>query len=92
MPHIGIVVDEYSKDYPDQPLVVHNIGAGPKQEDILFSFPITGHYRYKPGIHKPTASSLLVHKSRNNQPDLSSNSSTSRSINSLVEAAYFLLP
>lgn len=92
MPHIGIVVDEYSEDYPDQPLVVHNIGAGPKQEDILFSFPITGHYRYKPGIHKPSSASLLVHESRNTQPELISNSSTNRSINSLVEAAYFLLP
>jgi uncharacterized protein YijF (DUF1287 family) len=28
------------------PLVVHNIGRGPQIEDILFDFPIAGHYRY----------------------------------------------
>ena len=49
MPHIGIVIDEYSETDPQHPLIVHNIGQGPKKEDILFSFPITGHYRYKPG-------------------------------------------
>jgi uncharacterized protein YijF (DUF1287 family) len=25
---------------------VHNIGAGPKMEDVLFNWKITGHYRY----------------------------------------------
>jgi uncharacterized protein YijF (DUF1287 family) len=25
---------------------VHNIGRGPEVEDMLFSYPITGHYRY----------------------------------------------
>jgi uncharacterized protein YijF (DUF1287 family) len=28
-------------------LVVHNIGNGPEIEDMLFAFPITGHYRYR---------------------------------------------
>jgi hypothetical protein len=45
LPHIGIVVDRKSSD-GSRPLVVHNIGRGPKLEDILFDFPITGHYRY----------------------------------------------
>jgi uncharacterized protein YijF (DUF1287 family) len=27
-------------------MIVHNIGNGPVTEDILFRFPITGHYRY----------------------------------------------
>ena len=45
LPHIGIVVDRRSAD-DGRPLVVHNIGAGPKLEDVLFDFPITGHYRY----------------------------------------------
>lgn len=27
-------------------LVVHNIGAGARVEDVLFSWKITGHYRY----------------------------------------------
>jgi len=45
LPHIGIVVDQRSTD-GKRPLIVHNIGAGPKREDRLFDFPITGHYRY----------------------------------------------
>jgi uncharacterized protein len=27
-------------------LIMHNIGAGPKIEDVLFNWRITGHYRY----------------------------------------------
>jgi uncharacterized protein len=27
------------------PLILHNIGAGAKEEDILFAYPMTGHYR-----------------------------------------------
>ncbi|WP_300580597.1 DUF1287 domain-containing protein [uncultured Pseudoalteromonas sp.] len=46
-PHIGIVTDELSKDKL-RPLIVHNIGWGPKMEDLLFTYKITGHYRYKP--------------------------------------------
>ncbi len=45
LPHIGIVVCRRSSD-GRRPLVVHNIGAGPKLNDVLFEFPITGHYRY----------------------------------------------
>ncbi len=45
LPHIGIVVNKQSGD-GKRPLIVHNIGWGPKLEDILFEFPITGHYRY----------------------------------------------
>lgn len=45
LPHIGIVVDERSAD-ASRPLVVHNIGAGARLEDVLFAYPITGHYRY----------------------------------------------
>ena len=47
LPHIGIVAARRSSDAL-RPLIVHNIGAGPKLEDILFSFKITGHYRYLP--------------------------------------------
>jgi len=47
MPHIGIITNEFSKDRK-RPLIVHNIGKGPKLEDILFTMPITGHYRYQP--------------------------------------------
>ena len=47
LPHIGIVVDRQDAA-SGRPLVVHNIGAGPRLEDALFAFPITGHYRYLP--------------------------------------------
>lgn len=42
---VGIVVDRRSPD-GKRPLIVHNIGRGPKLEDMLFGHPITGHYRY----------------------------------------------
>lgn len=46
LPHIGMVTDKLAAD--NKPLIVHNIGLGPKLEDALFDFTITGHYRYKP--------------------------------------------
>ncbi len=46
-PHIGIVANERTTDGA-RPLVVHNVGAGPRLEDVLFAYPITGHYRYHP--------------------------------------------
>jgi uncharacterized protein YijF (DUF1287 family) len=45
LPHIGIITDRRSDD-GKRPLVVHNIGQGPRLEDMLFEYPITGHYRY----------------------------------------------
>ncbi len=45
VPHIGIVVNVKSRE-TGQPLIVHNIGRGPKMEDVLFAWKITGHYRY----------------------------------------------
>lgn len=47
LPHIGIVTDRLS-DATGNPLIVHNIGAGPSLDDMLFSYEITGHYRYVP--------------------------------------------
>ena len=44
--HIGIVVEQRSKQDPRRHLIVHNIAQGPKMEDILFRFRISGHYRY----------------------------------------------
>jgi uncharacterized protein len=41
--HIGIVAD--LKSVAGTPLVVHNIGAGAREEDILFRHTIIGHYR-----------------------------------------------
>ena len=43
--HIGIMVNVWYK--PSQRyLIVHNIGAGTRMEDVLFAWTITGHYRY----------------------------------------------
>ena len=42
--HIGIVVNVTAEQ--DRYMIVHNIGAGPKMEDVLFSWKIIGHYRY----------------------------------------------
>lgn len=49
LPHIGIVTDHKSA-LTANPLIVHNIGSGPKQEDMLFDYTITGHYRYVPEL------------------------------------------
>lgn len=53
LPHIGIVSDRLATG--GRPLVVHNIGAGPRLEDVLFRFPITGHYRYRPEVPRGSA-------------------------------------
>jgi len=45
LPHIGIVVDRKSPE-SGRLMIVHNIGTGPKMEDVLFNWKITGHYRY----------------------------------------------
>jgi uncharacterized protein YijF (DUF1287 family) len=42
--HIGIVSDRRTSD--SIPLVIHNIGQGAQEENILFQFVIIGHYRY----------------------------------------------
>ena len=41
--HIMVVSDKKTSD--GVPFVIHNIGSGTKEEDRLFEFPITGHYR-----------------------------------------------
>jgi uncharacterized protein len=45
VPHIGIVVNVRSSESARW-LIVHNVGQGPKMEDVLFAWKITGHYRY----------------------------------------------
>lgn len=44
-PHIMIVSDKTTR--VGRPFVIHNIGSGAREEDRLFDFPITGHYRIK---------------------------------------------
>jgi uncharacterized protein YijF (DUF1287 family) len=43
LPHIGIVSDRRGSS--GVPLILHNIGAGTREDDILFVYPVTGHYR-----------------------------------------------
>lgn len=45
--HIVIVTHRATSD-SKRPLVVHNIGAGTRLEDMLFEFNITGHFRFPP--------------------------------------------
>jgi uncharacterized protein YijF (DUF1287 family) len=45
-PHIMIVSDAVTSG--GVPLVIHNIGGGTQEEDRLYAFPITGHYRVAP--------------------------------------------
>ncbi len=45
LPHIMIVSDR--RTVSGRPLIIHNIGAGAKEEDRLFEFKHTGHYRVK---------------------------------------------
>jgi uncharacterized protein YijF (DUF1287 family) len=46
LPHIMIVSDSTAADDPNRRCVIHNIGHGAREEDRLFEFPITGHYRF----------------------------------------------
>ena len=44
MTHIGLVSDRKVSG-TQRPLIIHNIGSGTQEEDVLFEFKITGHYR-----------------------------------------------
>lgn len=43
LPHIMIVSDR--KNEVGEPLIIHNIGMGTQEEEGLFAFKLTGHYR-----------------------------------------------
>jgi uncharacterized protein YijF (DUF1287 family) len=45
-PHIGIVSDRTARDGSGRPLVIHNVGAGTREEDALFAWPLAGHFRW----------------------------------------------
>ncbi|MEE4355330.1 MAG: DUF1287 domain-containing protein [Desulfococcaceae bacterium] len=47
LPHIGMVSHLRSAD-GRRPLIIHNIGRGPETEDMIFDYPISGHYRFLP--------------------------------------------
>ena len=44
--HIGIVSDRKDRS-AQRPLIIHNIGLGAREEDMLYQFTITGHYRIR---------------------------------------------
>ena len=44
VPHIGVVSNRRGSG--GRHLVVHNIGAGTQEEDVLFAWKVTGHYRW----------------------------------------------
>jgi uncharacterized protein YijF (DUF1287 family) len=53
LPHIGIVIDQINP-ISGNPMIVHNIGRGPKIDDMIFDYKITGHYRFEPAkYNKP---------------------------------------
>ncbi len=41
LPHIGIISDRGPR------WVVHNIGAGAREEPVLYDFPLTGRFRWR---------------------------------------------
>jgi uncharacterized protein YijF (DUF1287 family) len=46
--HIVIVSSSVSQAVPGRPMVIQNIGQGAREDDTLFDFPRTGHYRFAP--------------------------------------------
>ena len=44
--HIGIVSDKKTAD--GTPLIIHNIGQGPVEDNILWVDKMTGHFRFSP--------------------------------------------
>lgn len=47
--HVGIVSD---RARGRTPLIIHNIGSGTKEEDILLKYRVIGHYRIKEAPNK----------------------------------------
>lgn len=46
IPHIGIVSDR--KSMIGTPMIIHNVGSGPQEEDVLFLYNMNGHFRFIP--------------------------------------------
>ncbi|WP_228408776.1 DUF1287 domain-containing protein [Profundibacter amoris] len=47
-PHVGIVSDKVDPQ-SGNPLIIHNIGWGTRENDILFAYEMTGHFRPENG-------------------------------------------
>jgi uncharacterized protein YijF (DUF1287 family) len=58
--HIGMVVDRKAM-FTRRYMIVHNIGEGPKLEDVLFNWKITGHYRYFGPVPSQTQRGYAAH-------------------------------
>ena len=54
--HIGVVSDRSRDDRV--PLVIHNIGRGVREEDVLFQFQVIGHYRVGSAL-RPDRSAVM---------------------------------
>lgn len=46
--HIAIVSSSRSPAAPERALLIHNIGQGVREEDTLYAFRQTGHFRFAP--------------------------------------------
>lgn len=44
--HIGVISNRFAED-KSTPLVIHNIGYGTQENNILYQYKMTGHYRVK---------------------------------------------
>ena len=71
--HIGVVSDKRSGRTP---LIIHNIGSGAKEDDILLKYQVIGHYRLKETTQPDGAAN-------GSQPVRSEASRTSRAAGSL---------
>jgi uncharacterized protein YijF (DUF1287 family) len=47
LPHIGIVSDRKAADGSGRPLLIHNVGRGAREEDVLFAWTQAGHFRWQ---------------------------------------------
>jgi len=63
LPHIMVVSD--SKNRRGVPLIIHNIGAGVREEDRLFEFELSGHFRINLPDQTGTAAATSGHRHTN---------------------------
>jgi uncharacterized protein YijF (DUF1287 family) len=53
LPHIGVVSDRTAADGSGRPLVIHNVGRGAREEDVLYAWPQAGHFRWRFAERRP---------------------------------------
>ena len=57
LPHIGIVSDRFDPSGARR-LVIHNVGMGTQEEDVLEAWPMTAHYRIVKNPAQQTSDAL----------------------------------